>query len=173
MQGFSCSRGTGNHIQCRGASATQILMRKIEQFLIVGVGVNRGHGAAVYAERLVQYLGNRGETICGARRVRNHIVLRGIVRLLIHAKYESGIRAIRRRRDDDLLHGAAQVRFRLLALCKQARRFHNNIGANARPVNLGRIFYLEYFDSLPFDRNCVVGMRNGMWQVAQNRIVLQ
>src|SRR5438270_6654418 len=48
-----------------------ILVRQIQQALIVGVGVNRGHGAALNAKRILDNFGDGGKAIRGAGRVRD------------------------------------------------------------------------------------------------------
>ena len=42
-------------------------MREVENDLIVGVGVNRGHGAADNLEFVVYNFGNRRQAVSGAR----------------------------------------------------------------------------------------------------------
>src|SRR5579863_2417841 len=57
---------TRNHADRGGTRSPQVLVRQIEQFLIVGVGVNGGHGAAMNPKRFMQNLGHRRQTIRGA-----------------------------------------------------------------------------------------------------------
>ncbi len=87
MQSLRRSGGCGNHGNCRGPRAAQILVRQVQQFLIVGVGVNRGHGAVNDAEGVLHYFGDRGQTIRGAGSIRDDVVLGRVVGLLIHAKH--------------------------------------------------------------------------------------
>ena len=100
-------------------------------------------------------------------------MLRRIVALVVHAQHKRRVRPVRRRRDNHFLHCPAQVRLRLLALRKKSRRFHNNVRANARPVNRRRILLLEYFERLAVHRNRVFRVRNRVRQISQNRVVLQ
>ena len=50
-------------------------MRNIEDALIVGVAVHRGHQAAANAECVHHYFCRRGETVRGAAGVRDDVVL--------------------------------------------------------------------------------------------------
>ena len=65
--------------QRRRARAPQVLVRQVEQLLVVRVGVHRRHPALADAERLVQHLGDRREAVGRARRVRDDVVLRRVV----------------------------------------------------------------------------------------------
>ena len=90
MQRLCGAGGTGNHADGGGTSASQILVRQVEKFLIVGVGVNGGHRAGLDAEGVVKNLGDGREAIGGAGRVGNDVVLGGIVSLVVHAEHERG-----------------------------------------------------------------------------------
>jgi hypothetical protein len=77
LQGFGRAGRGRNHVDRRRAGAPQIFVREVEDHLIVGVGVDRGHGAADDLEIVVDHLGDRGQTIGGAGSVRNDVVLGG------------------------------------------------------------------------------------------------
>src|SRR5438270_4704063 len=86
-----------------------ILVRQIQQALIVGVGVNRGHGAALNAKRILDNFGDGGKAIRGAGRVRDDMMLRGIVALVVDTENKSGVGAVRGRGDDDFFHRSAEM----------------------------------------------------------------
>src|SRR5260370_4651717 len=75
VQGFGGAGRTGNHVDRGGTSAAQILVRQVEQTLVVRVGVNVGHRAAVDAESVLQNFGDGREAVRSARGIRDHIVL--------------------------------------------------------------------------------------------------
>ena len=58
--GASGARGGRDHGHGCGAGAAQVLMRQVEDLLIVGVGMDGVHVAALDAELLKQHLGERG-----------------------------------------------------------------------------------------------------------------
>jgi hypothetical protein len=65
--------GRGRHdIDRRGAGAAQVLVRQVQEVLIVGVGVHRGHESGVDPEGVVKDLHHRHEAVRGARGVRDH-----------------------------------------------------------------------------------------------------
>src|SRR6202041_2211319 len=96
VQGFGSARGAGDHVDRSGAGAAKILVRQVEELLIVGVGVNRGHGAGGDAESVLQNLGDGREAVGRARSVRNDVVLGGIVGVVIDAQHEGRVRTVGR-----------------------------------------------------------------------------
>src|SRR6266404_9013840 len=91
------------------AFAAQILVREVEELLVVRVGMDGGHRAAMDSKRFVEDFGDGGETVCGAGGVRNDMVLRRVIGLVIHAEDKGGIRAVGGRGDDDFFHWRAKV----------------------------------------------------------------
>ncbi len=84
VQRLGGAGGAGNHIDRSGAGATKVLVREVEEFLIVGVGMDGGHGATVDAERFLKNLGHGSEAIGGAGGIGNDVVRGGIVGLVVH-----------------------------------------------------------------------------------------
>ena len=80
--------GRRDHRQRRGARAPQVLVRQVEQVLVVRVGVDRRHPALDDAELLVEDLGDRREAVGRARRVGDDVVLRRVVLLVVDADDE-------------------------------------------------------------------------------------
>ena len=62
------------------------LCGRVEDDLVVGVAVNRGHDAADDAEFLDEHLDDRGQAVGGAARVGDDVVLGGIVLVLVDAE---------------------------------------------------------------------------------------
>src|SRR5579864_6024997 len=69
VQGLGRAGGGRNHGKSGGAGAAQVFVRKIQNHLIVGVGVDGGHGPALDLEGVVNHLGYRRQTVGGAGRV--------------------------------------------------------------------------------------------------------
>ena len=57
------------------AGATQVLVRQVEDLLVVGVGVDRVHEAALDAEVVQQHLREGSKAVRGAGGVRDDVVL--------------------------------------------------------------------------------------------------
>jgi len=75
----------------RRRGAAQILVRQVEELLIVRVGMDGGHRAAMDSKRFVEDFGDGGETVCGAGCVRNDMVLRRIVGFCRSGRDEGGV----------------------------------------------------------------------------------
>ena len=173
MQRFGGARGAGNHVDGGGASAAQILVREVEKLLVVGVGVDGGHGAAVDSKRFVEDFGDGGETVCGAGGIRNDVVLRRIVGFVVHAEDKGGVRAVGRRRDNDFFHRRAKMLFRVGTLGEKTGGLDDNVRADGGPVNFGRIFRLENLEALPFHGDSAFRVRDAVRQVAEDGVVFQ
>src|SRR6266481_373239 len=173
VQSLRSARRAGNHVDGGGAGAAQILVREVEELLVVGVGMNGGHGAAMDSKRFVEDFGDGCETVCGAGSVRNDVMLRRIVSLVVHAEDEGGVRAVGRRGDNDFFHRRAKMLLRVGALGKKTGGFDDDVRADRGPVNFGRIFRLENLEALPFHGDGVFGVRDGVRQVAEDGVVLQ
>src|SRR6185369_4215232 len=93
------------------ARAPQVFVGKVENDLIVGIGVNGRHGAADDLEIVINHFDDRRQAIGGAGGIRNNVVLGGIVFILIHAENHREVFVLCRRGDDDFLHRAAQMFF--------------------------------------------------------------
>src|SRR6266700_6150202 len=141
--------------------------------LVVRVGVNGGHGAAVDTESVLQNLGDGREAVRGARGIRDHIVRRGIVRLVIYAENKSRVRPVGGRGDNHFFHRRAKVFLRVNALGEEAGRFHNNVRADGRPIDLGGVLHLENLKALTIHGDGVIRVRDVVRQIAEDGVVLQ
>ena len=126
--------GGRDHVDRGGAGAAQILVREIEDVLIVGVAVDRGHRALFDAELLVQDLHNGRQAVGGAGGIRNDVVLGGIVGGIVHAEHDGDVFVLRRSGDDDLLHRTAQVLGGILGIGEAAGGFDDDLRADAGPI---------------------------------------
>src|SRR5216683_1402868 len=173
MQRFGGAGGAGNHIDGGGAGTAQVLVRQVEEFLIVGVRVDGGHGAAVDAESFLENFGDGSEAVGGAGSVGNDLVLCRIVGLVIHTEDESRIGAIGGRGDEHFLYGRAKMLVGIHAFGKEARRFDNDIRADRSPIDFSGILGLENLEAFPLHGDGVLGMRDLVRQIAEDGVVLQ
>src|SRR5271169_159084 len=173
MQGFGRASRTGNHVYGSGACAAEILVRQIEKLLVVRVGMNGGHGAAVNAKGVLENFGDRGQAIRGARGVGNDVMFRGIVGLVVDAENERSVRALGWGGDDDFFDRAPEMLCCLGAIGEETGGFNHDIRSDAGPINFDGIFYLENLERLAFDGDRVVRMRDVVGEITENGVVLE
>src|SRR5205085_6625962 len=104
-------------------------MRKVEDDLIVGVTVNRGHRAALNPEIIVNNFGDWREAVRRAGGIRNNVVLRWIVFVFVYAQHNREVFILCGRRNNDLLYRPAQVLTRIGGISEAATRFHDYLRA--------------------------------------------
>ena len=124
-------------------------------------------------EFILNNLGHRREAVRRAGSVRNDVVLRRVVLLVIHAQNDGNVFVLCRRRDDDFLHRSAQVLLGFVGIGKAARRLDHNLRAYRVPRQGGRIFLFEDFDGLAIDRDAVGASGYLIRQVAEHRVIFQ
>src|SRR4029453_14404499 len=81
---LGCSRGRRDDVDRRRPRASQILMRKIQDALVVRITVYGAHESMRDSEFVVKNLRHRRETIRGTARVGNNLVLRRIEDVIVH-----------------------------------------------------------------------------------------
>jgi len=96
--------------------------------LIAGVGVDRGHDAALDADALMQRLGQRREAVGGARPVRDHLLAR-LQHRIIDAEDHGAIHVLGGGRDQHLTRAAIQMRAGFGAVVELAGAFEHHIDA--------------------------------------------
>ena len=65
----------GHDVDGGGPGPAEVLVRTVDQHLVAGVGVHRGHQALLHAEGVVEHLDQRHEAVGGARRVGDDLVV--------------------------------------------------------------------------------------------------
>jgi hypothetical protein len=80
-----------DHVDGRGTRATEILVREVEDVLVIRVAVNRRHQALLDDELFMQNFHHRSEAVRGAGRVRDYVMLARVVFVVIDAENESDI----------------------------------------------------------------------------------
>ena len=159
LEGLGGAGAARNHAERGGAGATQILVRRVEDDLIVGVAVNGGHDARGDAEGVVQDLDDGREAVGGAARVGDDVVLGGVILVVVDAEDDGDVLVGGRGGDDDLLDGAAEVSLGLFGVGEEAGRFDDDLSADGGPVELGGIAFGEDLDLLAVDRDEVGAVR--------------
>ncbi len=148
--------GRGRHHRERGrARPAQILMRPVQQHLVVGITVHGSHQAVNDAEALVDHLGDRRQAVGGAGCVGNHVMLGWVVSLLIDTGAYGGVGARGGSADYDLPGARAQVHRGLLARGKQSGRFHHYRHVQFLPRKLGRVSLGQHLEAVAVDHDTV------------------
>src|SRR5208337_3865436 len=173
LQRLGGAGGAGNHVQRGGAGAAQVLVRKVQNDLVVGVAMNGGHDAGDEARGFQNHLDDRRQAVCGATGVRDDVVLGRIVLVLVHAQHDGDVFVGGRSRDDDLLHGRAQVCLGFGRVGKVAGRLDDHLCAYIGPGQLGGVALGPHLDLLAVDRDKVLARLDLIGQIAQDRVVLE
>lgn len=149
--GLGRARGGGNHGKGRSARATEVLMVHVEDLLVVGVGVNGVHEAALDAEVVVEDLGERREAVGRARGVGDDVHRGRVVDVLVDAHDDGGIHVGARSGDDDLLGAIVEMHLAGLAGLEATRGLDDDLRANGSPVELLGLARLERLDLVALD----------------------
>ena len=124
-------------------------------------------------KRLMDHLGERGQAVRGARRVRDDLVLRRVVLVVVDAEDDRQVGALGRRGDHDLLRARRDVLGRVVALGEEAGRFEDDVDAEVLPGQLGRVAHREHLELVAVDRDGVFSRFDLRVQVAEHRVVLE
>ena len=66
-------------------------MEDIQDFLVVGVRVNRGHKTLIDAEGIIQNFGDGGHAVGGAGSVGDDIMFRGVVCIFVDTQHDGDV----------------------------------------------------------------------------------
>src|SRR4029077_20078261 len=127
--------GAGSPGRCRGdvdgggAGPAQVAVGTVDERLVAGVGVHRGHEALLDAERIVEHLDHRHEAVGGAGGVGHDRVGGGVVGVVVDAHPEGGGAPGRGGRDDDELGAGLDVGRGLVAVGEEPGRLDDDVDA--------------------------------------------
>src|ERR671915_675768 len=76
----------GNNVLGGGPGPTQVRVALVQNGLVVGIGVDGGHQAALNAKSLMEHFDHRGEAVAGAGSVGDYIMLRSVVNMVIDSQ---------------------------------------------------------------------------------------
>jgi len=153
-------------------------VRLVLNVLVVRVGMNRRHQAALDAETLMQHFGDRSQTVRRAARVRNALHRRRQL-VVVHAQHDREVRiVVRRSAQHDPLCAGIEVRIvaslRLgLAGREHARALDHHIHAQVAPGQRRRVTLLEDPDRLAVDVQVLVIAVDRAIEAAMRAVVLQ
>ena len=97
-------------VQAGGAGAARVLVGHVEDVLVVGVGVDGVHQAALDDPAVVDDLGRRRQAVGGAAGVADDVVLRRVVLVLVDAQDDGDVLVLGGRADDDLPGARVEMR---------------------------------------------------------------
>ena len=172
-EGLGGAGGARNHGESSGTGAAEVLVGGVEDDLIVGVAVDRGHDAVDDAEGVVEDLDDGREAVGGAGGVGDDVVLGRVVLGVVDAEDEGEVLVGGRGGDDDLLDGGAKVGLGLLGVGEEAGGLHDDLGAYGGPVELGGVALGEDFDLLAVYGDEVGSMGDLLLEIAEDGVVLE
>src|SRR5680860_735874 len=172
--GLGCSGRGRDHVQGSGASAAQVLVRVVEDVLVIGVGVDRRHQATLDAERVVDDLGHRRQAVRGARGVGDDVVRRWVVVQVVDAHDDGEVLALCRRGDDDLLGACGEVLAGAGRVGEEAGRLDDDVGAHLGPREVRRVALGEDREAaLASDGDLAFACDDVLAESAEDAVVLE
>ena len=147
-------------------------MRDVEDGLVVRIRVDRGHQAELDAERGVKHLRDGREAVRGARAVREQVMFRAVVELVVDAHDDGEVVVLRGRRDDDLLRAGVEVRLALLLVGEEARALEHDVDAELFPRELRGVLFCEDLDVFPCEGKLAFACRGLRLGAAVDRVVV-
>ena len=129
-------------------------MDLVEDLLVVGIGVNRGHQPALDPDSVVQHLGEGRQAVGGARSVGNDGVTRFEL-VVVDAVNDGQIDVLAGGRDQHLLGTGGEVLFAACAVGEEAGAFQRDVDAVRGMRQVGRIALGRNVDALAVDDQIV------------------
>ena len=142
-----------NHGERGRAGAPQVLMREVLDDLIVRIGMDRGHQAALNAEGFADDFGQRGQAVRGAGGVGDDRVLRGIKFFLVDAHADRDVFPFGGSGNDDAFGAGRDMRFGFIRIREAAGGFDDDVDAQVFPRQLRGILLRDDFDGLAVNDN--------------------
>src|SRR2546430_2592136 len=140
-----------NEVDRRRACTAQVLVWEVEDLLVVGVGVNGGHESLFDRAGVVEHFGEWRNAVRGARRVRDDVVLVGVVGVVVDAEHDRHVWIGRGSRDDDLLRAGVEMLLRAVAVGEEPGRLDDEVDLELAPWQRSRVPFREH---LQFRRAC-------------------
>src|SRR5690606_36090486 len=117
-------------------------------------------------------LGHRGQAVGRAGGVGDHVVLRRVVVLVVHAHDEGRVLTLGRCGDDDLLRARLDVLAGVVGLGEVAGRLDDVVDAQVAPAKGGGVTLGQRLDGLAVVDDLGVGRGDLTGQADQNAVVL-
>ena len=142
----------GTRLTRGAAGAAVVLVRRVEQALVGGVGMHGGHDAVADAERLVEHLDDGGQAVGRARGVGDDVVALGVVDVVeVDAQRHGDVGLLGRRGDDHLARPGLEVLGGARAVAEEPGGLDHDLGADVAPRQRGRVGLGEHRDLAPVD----------------------
>ena len=154
--GLGGASGRRDDVHRSGAGAAEVAMDGIEDRLVVGVGVDRGHDPALDADGVVEHLGHRCEAVGGAGGVGDDVVRGRVVSVVVDAEHDGQVFVLGRGGDDDLGGTVVQVSAGPVGVGEDAGGFDDDFDAVVAPGNLSGVALGDHGDALTVDHEVAV-----------------
>ena len=138
-------------------SASQVLVRRVDQRLRVGHVVQRRDGPVPDADALVDHLDDRREAIGRARRGGEHVVPFGVVAVVVDPDHHVERVPLDGRSDDHLSHARAEVRLERLARTEPPAALEHDLHSELAPRHAAGLAAAAVADGLSVDHECIAG----------------
>ena len=147
LEGLGGAGRAGDQVDGGSAGAAKVLVREVEDDLVVGVAVDGGHDSGDDAEGVLQDLGDGREAVGGAARVGDDVVFGRVVLAFVDAEHQGDVFVGGGGGDDDFLHGRAEMDLGLFGVGEDAGGFDDDLRAYRGPVELGGVAFRVDFES--------------------------
>src|SRR5436190_7609209 len=121
------------------AGAARILVRDVEDALVVGVAVDRVHQAALDRQQVMDDLCGGGQAVRRAAGVADDVVDGRVIAILVDPEYDRDVLTLGRSADDDLARPRIDVRLGLGGIGEQAGALEHDVDPEVAPRQARRI----------------------------------
>ncbi len=168
------STGGGRHdVYGSRTTATQVLVRKVENVLVVGVGVNRGHETALNAPGVVEHFDQRRKAVGGAGSIRYDVMFRGVVEIVVDADADRNVRVGSGCGDEHFFCTSGKVSGGFVAVGEETSRFEDNVHAEFGPWQFRGIAFGEGVDFVTAHDDEFFVVSNFTLELALGGVVLE
>ncbi len=148
-------------------------MGTVDEALVAGVGVRRGHETLLDTERIVEHLDHRHEAVGRARGVRHDDVLGRVERVVVDADHERGIDAFGRGRDDNAGRTTVDVGGSGVTLGEETGRLDDDVDAEVAPGEIGGVALRQHLQDVAVHRDATVDGLDRAREGAADRVALE
>ena len=170
------ARGAGrgrDEVDRRRPCSPQILVRQVEDALVVRVRVDRRHEALLDREGVVEHLRERRDAVRRAGRVGDDPVRVAVIRVVVDAEHDRDVGVGRGRGDDDLRRTGVEVQLRLVALGEEAGRLEHHVDAEFPPGQVLRVALGQNLELLACGGDRPVAGAGPALEPAEHGVVLE
>ena len=141
----------GTMLIAASARPAGVFVDRVDEALVSGVRVHRGHEAPLDSERVVEDLDHRNQAVGGARGVRDHDVPLGVEGLVVHTHDEGGICPLRGGGDDHSGGPGVEVCRGLVASGEVSGRLDDDVDPEALPGQCLHLGLRQHLDPVVAD----------------------